>query len=143
VAVCRGDNTDYARGFGATDVIDYEAGDVVDAVRSRYPDGIDAVADMHGDSERLAKLAERVPSGGHVASVVGAADIEAPGERGVEATNVTGVVTTASLDALSGMLAAGEIVIPEIRSYPLADAGEALAAVGTGHVKGKVVVAVQ
>jgi NADPH:quinone reductase-like Zn-dependent oxidoreductase len=143
VAVCRGDNADYARSLGAADVIDYTAGDVGDAVRSRYPDGIDAVADMHGDSEQLATLIEHVPSGGHVASVVGAADIEALGARGVEATNVTGLVTTASLDALSGMFEAGEIVAPEIRTYPLADASEALAAVGTGHVRGKIVVAVQ
>lgn len=143
VAICRGENADYARGLGATDVIDYTVGDVVDAIRSRYPDGIDAVADMHGDAERLARLTEHVPSGGHVASIVGAADAEALGARGIEATNVAGRVTTASLDALSGMLEAGEIVAPEIRAYPLADAGEALAAVATGHVRGKVVVAVE
>lgn len=143
VAICRGENADYARGLGATDVIDYTVGDVVDAIRSRYPDGIDAVAYMHGDAERLARLTEHVPSGGHVASIVGAADAEALGARGIGATNVAGRVTTASLDALSGMLEAGEIVAPEIRAYPLADAGEALAAVATGHVRGKVLVAVE
>jgi NADPH:quinone reductase len=143
VAICSGVNADYARRLGAADVIDYAAGDVVDAVRSRYPDGIVAVADMHGDAEQLAELTEHVSSGGHVASVVGATDIEALGARGVEATNVTGQVTTASLDALSGMLVAGEIVAPEIRTYPFADGGEALVAVGTGHVRGKVVVTVQ
>ena len=143
VAVCRGENEDRARVLGATDVIDYSAGDVVDAVRSRYPDGIDAVADMHGDAEQLAKLAEQVPSGGYVASVVGAVDIETLGARGVEGTNIQGRVTTASLDVLSGMLEAGQLVAPEIRTYPLADAGEALAAVGTSHVRGKIVVTVQ
>ena len=51
-------------------------------------------------------------------------------------------MTTASLDALSAMLTEGEIVAPEIRSYSLADAGEALAAVGTSHVRGKLVVVV-
>ena len=90
VAVCSGENADYARDLGAGDVIDYTSGDVVDEVRSRYPDGIDAIADMHGDAEQLAKLTEQVASGGHVASVVGAADIEALGARGVEATNVMG-----------------------------------------------------
>jgi NADPH2:quinone reductase len=143
VAVCRGDNADYARGLGAADVIDYSAGDVVDAVRSRYPDGIDAVADMHGDAEQLAKLTEHVSSRSRVASVVGAVDIEALGARGIEGTNVQGQVTTASLEILSGMLDAGEIVAPEIRTYPLADAGEALAAVGTSHVRGKIVVTVR
>jgi NADPH2:quinone reductase len=142
VAVCRGENAGYARGLGAADVIDYSAGDVADAVRSRYADGIDAVADMHGDAEQLAKLGEQVPSGGRVASVVGAVDIETLGARGVEGTNVQGRVTTESLEVLSGMIEAGEIVVPEIHTHPLAEAGEALGAVGTGHVRGKIVVTV-
>ena len=142
VAVCSGEKADYARRLGAIDVIDYSAGDVADEIRSRFPDGIDAVADMHGDAEQLAKLTEQVPSGGHVASIVGAADVDALGARGVEATNVQGRVTTASLDALVGMTEAGELVAPEIRTYPLVDAGEALAAVGTTHVRGKLVVTI-
>jgi NADPH:quinone reductase len=143
VAVCRSENADYARGLGAADAIDYSAGDVADEVRSRYPDGIDAVADMHGDAEQLAKLAEQVPSGGRVASVVGAVDTETLGARGVEGTNVQGRVTTESLEVLSGLIEAGEMVVPEIRTYPLAEVGEALAAVGTGHVRGKIVVTVR
>jgi NADPH:quinone reductase len=143
MAVCRGENAEYARGLGASEVIDYEAGDVVEAAGSRSPDGIDAVADLHGDGEQLARLSELVRSGGRVASAVGAADVEALGARGVEGTNVMGRVATASLDVLSNMLAAGEILAPEIRSYQLTDAGDALAAVGTGHVRGKVVVVVQ
>jgi NADPH:quinone reductase len=143
VAVCRGENGDYARGLGAADVIDYSASDVADAVRSRYPDGIDAVADMHGDAEQLAELAEQVPSGGRMASVVGAVDVETLEARGVEGTNVQGRVTTESLEVLSGMIEAGEIVVPEIHTHPLEEAVEALAAVGTGHVRGKIVVTVR
>lgn len=143
LAVCRGENADYARGLGATDVIDYTSGDVADAVRSLAPGGIDAVADMHGDTAQVAALGEQVSSGGRVASAVGAADVEALGARGVEATNVTGSVATARLDVLSGMLAAGDIVAPETRTYPLEDAGEGLATVGSGHVRGKLVVALQ
>ncbi len=140
VAVCRAENADYARGLGAADVFDYSAADLAAEIRSRYPNGIDAVADMHGDAEQLAGLTEQIPSGGRVASVVGAADVESLGARGIEGTNVQGRVTTASLDVLSTMLEAGELVAPEIRTYPLTDAGEALAAVGTGHVRGKIVV---
>lgn len=143
VAVCSGENADYARGLGAIDVIDYSAGDVAGQVRSRYPDGIDAVGDMHGEAEYLAKLTEQVRSGGRVASIVGAADVDGLGARGVQGTNVQGRVTTASLDVLVGMLEAGELVAPEIRTYPLADAEEALAAIGTSHVRGKLVVVVQ
>ena len=141
VAVCRGENAEYARRLGAADVIDYTAGDVVEAVRSRYPDGIDAIADMHGDKETIARLAEQVHPGGHVASAVGAADADALGSRGIEATNVVGTVTTASLDALAAMLQGGEITTPDIHSVPLEEAGEALAALATGHTRGKFVVA--
>ncbi|MEP6972529.1 MAG: NADP-dependent oxidoreductase [Actinomycetota bacterium] len=143
VAVCRGENADYARGLGAADVIDYAAGDVADAIGSRYPDGIDAVADMHGDAEQLATLTERVASGGHVASAVGALDVQALAARGVEATNVMGLVTTPRLAILVGMLAAGEIVAPAIRAFPLADAGEAMTVIGSSHVRGKLVVTLE
>jgi NADPH:quinone reductase len=142
-AVCRGENADYARRLGAVDVIDNATGDVAEVVRSRYPDGVDAVADMHGDREELARLADHVPAGGHVASAVGAVDVDALAARGVEATNVVGLVTTASLDVLLGVLTAGEIVAPEIRSFSIADAAAALAAIATGHVRGKLVVTVR
>ena len=97
---------------------------------------------MHGDKEGLTRLAEQVRSGGHVASVVGAVDAEALGSRGIEATNVQGRVTKASLEALSSLMVAGEIAAPEIRTFSLADAGEALAAVASHHVRGKIVVTV-
>jgi NADPH:quinone reductase len=142
VAVCRGENADYARRLGAADAIDHTTGDIAEAVRSRHPEGIDAIADMHGDRESLARLAEQVRSGGHVASAVGAADAEALTGRGIEATNVMGLVTTERLQALAGMMEEGQIAAPEIRSLSLSAAGDALAAVATGHVRGKIVVTV-
>ena len=134
------ENADYARSLGAVDAIDYTAGDVVDAVRSGYPDGIDAVADMHGDAEQIAKLSALIPKGGHMASAVGAADVESLAARGIEATNVNGLVTTARLDTLLDLIAAGSVVAPEIHPHALADAAEALATVGSSHVRGKIVV---
>jgi NADPH:quinone reductase len=140
VAVCSGQNGEYARGLGAVDVIDYTTEDAAEAVRSRYPSGIDAVADMHGDGEGLARLAEYVRPGGHVSSAVGAADVDALGSREIEATNVSGRVTTASLETLVGMLDRGEIVSPEIRALSLAEADQALSAIASGHTRGKIVV---
>lgn len=143
VALCRSENADYARGLGAIDVVDYSAGDVVDAVRSRYPDGLDAVADMHGDSEQLTRLTERVPSGGHVASAVGAAHRGARSawRRGDERHRASDDrVARRSLGHADwrGDSRTGDPLV-----LTGADVGEALAAVGTGHVRGKVVVAVQ
>ena len=140
VAVCRGENAGYAKKLGASDVIDYSGANVVDAIRSSCPDGVDAVADMHGDKDLVARLAEQVRPKGHVVSAVGAADVEALGQRGIDATNIQGRVTTETLESLAGMLEKGEIVSPELRSFTLADASAALAEVATGHTRGKILV---
>ena len=140
IAVCRAENADYARGLGAAEVIDYAATDIADAIQMNHRDGIDAIADMHGDFESIARLAEAVRSGGHVASAVGAADVEALASRGIEGTNVMGMATTASLEGLAVMLERKELNAPDIKSFPLAEAAKAFAEVATSHVRGKVVV---
>src|SRR5688500_15782955 len=48
LAISSAPNTDYARTLGAAEAVDYEAGDVVEAVRSLAPEGIDVIAEMHG-----------------------------------------------------------------------------------------------
>ena len=104
------------------------------------PDGIDGVADMHGDAEQIARLADQLRAGGRVASAVGAADVDALRARGMEGVNVQGRVNIESLDALAGLLTAGEIQPPEIQTFQLADAGAAYERLATGHVRGKLVV---
>jgi NADPH:quinone reductase-like Zn-dependent oxidoreductase len=140
VAVCSTDNVAYARKLGAADVIDYTSDDVVDAVAARYPDGINAVADIRGDTDAMGRLAEKIRKGGHVASAVGSADVEALARRDIGATNVQGIVTTASLQTFVGLLERKDVIIPELHSFPLAEGGDALTMVGSGHVRGKLVV---
>lgn len=60
LAISSSANADYARTLGAAEVVDYGAGDVVEAVRSLAPDGIDVIADMHGGDD-TARLGELVP----------------------------------------------------------------------------------
>ena len=140
VAVNSGEKTDYARSLGAVDVIDYSTGDVLEAVRDRYPDGIDAIADLHRDPELVARLGELVRTGGHVVSATGGVDVDALATRGVEGVNVQGRVSSDSLAELVALLEKKEIVSPEITTFPLDQANEAFALVGSGHVRGKVVV---
>jgi NADPH2:quinone reductase len=139
LAVSSAENADYARTLGAVEVIDYTAGDVVEAVRSLAPDGVDVIAEMHGGDD-TARLAELVRSGGRVVSAVGGADEEALKARGIKAANVMGKVATGPLETLAGMLERGEIVSPEIRSFPLAESADAFEQVGSGHTRGKIVV---
>ena len=139
LAISSAANADYARKLGAAGSIDYAAGDVVEAVRSLAPDGVDVIAEMHG-GEDTARLAELVRSGGRVVSAVGGADEETLKARGIEAANIMGMVSTASLETLAGMLERGEIVSPEFRTFPLTEAAEAFEQVATGHTRGKIVV---
>lgn len=140
VAVASAANADYARTLGAADAVDYAAGDVVEEIRSRYPDGITVIADMHRNGDTVVQLAELVREGGRVVSAVGSADPDALTSRGIEATNVMGRVTTDPLGTLAGMLERGELAAPELHEYPLPEAAEALEAVGSGHTRGKIVV---
>jgi NADPH:quinone reductase len=139
IAVCSAANAEYARGLGATDVVDYAACDVVEAVRSIASDGVDVVAEMHRGDEG-ARLAELVRSGGRFVSSVGGADEETLKVRGIEAVNVMGMVATAPLESLASMLERGEIRSPEIRTFPLTDTRDAFDQVASGHTRGKIVV---
>ena len=139
LAICSAPNAGYARRLGAAEVIDYAAGDVVDAVRALAPDGVDVLAEMHR-GEDGAGLAELVRSGGRVVSAVGGADEDSLIARGVQAANIMGRVATEPMETLVGRLERGEIVSPEIRTYALSDAADAFAQVGSGHTRGKIVV---
>jgi NADPH2:quinone reductase len=139
LAISSAENADYAHKLGAAEVIDYAAGDVVEAARSLAPDGVDVIAEMHGGDD-TARLADLVRSGGRVVSAVGGADEEALKANGIEAANIMGMVATAPLETLAGMLERGEIVSPEIRSFSLDEAAAAFEQVGSGHTRGKIVV---
>jgi NADPH:quinone reductase-like Zn-dependent oxidoreductase len=139
LAISSAANADYARKLGAAEFIDYAAGDVVEAVRSIAPDGVDVIAEMHGGDD-TARLAELVRSGGDVVSAVGGADEDTLKARGIEAASVIGRVATEPLGTLADMLERGEIMSPETRTFSLAESAEAFAQVGSGHNRGKIVV---
>lgn len=140
VAVTRSVNHAYARELGARETIDYEAVDVAEAVRAAHPEGIAAVLDMVGDKEAIARLAELVRSGGHVVSMMGAADADALASRGVTGVNVRTQATTEKLERLAGFVASGTLRRPEITTLPLVEAGRALAEIAGRHVRGKLVI---
>ena len=96
------------------------------------------IAEMHGGDD-TARLAELVRSGGRVVSAVGGADEETLKARGIEAANIMGMVSTASLEILAGMLERGELVSPEIKTFPLEEAAGAFEQVGSGHTRGKII----
>jgi NADPH:quinone reductase-like Zn-dependent oxidoreductase len=86
------------------------------------------------------RLAEQIRDGGRVVSAVGAADPEVFGPRGIESSNVMGNVTSAHLESLVAMLESGELKTPQLHPFSLAEAARAIEVVGSGHVRGKVIV---
>ena len=140
VAINSAANADYARSLGVADVIAYDETDVVEAVRSGSPDGIDGVADLHRDRELVARLADSVRPGEYVVSATGGVDVDSLAQRDITAVNASGRVATEALETIGAMLEKKEIVSPAIRTFPLGGSNDAFALVGSGHVRGKVLV---
>jgi NADPH:quinone reductase-like Zn-dependent oxidoreductase len=141
-AVTRGDYADYARSLGASEVIDYTATEPIEAVRERYPKGIDALIDLAGVPDLLSGLAGLVHAGGRVVSVVMPPDVEGLAARGVEGLLVARTIAEDRLPEIGARIADGAIRMPAIRTFPFEQAGEAVALQSTRHVKGKLAVVV-
>ncbi|WP_214401755.1 NADP-dependent oxidoreductase [Pseudonocardia lacus] len=118
-------------GFGAVPVA-YGPG-VLDRVRDAAPAGVDGVFDLAG-GDALRTVAQLVGDRSKLFSVADRAVIAEVGGRVVERDR-----STAVLDELARLVAAGELDphVTEVR--PLDEAGEALALVESGHATGKVV----
>ena len=109
-------------------------------MKAAHPNGIAGVLGARADKPGLAHLAELVPNGGHVVSMLGEADVEALAARGIKAVNVMTKTATDPLERLARLLEAGTITLPEIKKFPLDRAGEAFAEIEGAHVRGKLVV---
>jgi NADPH:quinone reductase len=124
------EDEEFLRGLGVDELLPRE-GDLVAAVRERHPDGVNALVDAVTPRQPTpddAVLAE----GGRVASPTNAAG-EGPGR-----TDVMHRASRDLLDRIAGLLADGTIKVPIQQTYDLAQAPEALGALGAGHTKGKI-----
>jgi len=140
IAVTRSVNHDYVRSLGAVDAIDYSSQDVFETVRTAHPDGLAATFDMVGNKEEIDRPAQLLRTGGHLVSMVGAADTEALASRGITGVNMVTQATTDKLERLAGFVEAGKLKPPEIRTFSLEEAGQALAEIEGRHGRGKLVV---
>ena len=124
------EDEEFLRGLGVDELLPRE-GDLVAAVRDRYPDGVDALVDAvtpYQPTPYDAVLAD----GGRIASPTNAAG-EGPGR-----TNVTHAATRESLDRIAQLLADGTMKVPVQQTFDLAQAPEALGAISTSHTQGKI-----
>jgi NADPH:quinone reductase-like Zn-dependent oxidoreductase len=141
IATARADEVEFVQGLGAAETVDYTAGSVADAVRGRFPDGIAAVIDVVNQKEALTALSSVVRSGGRVATLMNAADVEALAALNIVGTSVAAAPTTAKLQLLADMAASGSLRVPIDVLFPIDRADQALQAFQHG-TRGKVVVTV-
>jgi NADPH:quinone reductase len=141
IATARAGDEPFICELGASDTIDYTVASVADAARSRYADGIDAIIDLVSQRDALTELASVVRSGGHVATLMSAADVEQLASRGITGHNVMAVPTREKLDRLGDLAASGTLRVPIQNVFSLDRTGEALAAFQQG-TRGKLIVRV-
>jgi NADPH2:quinone reductase len=136
-----GDEAEFVGSLGAAETIDYTAGDLVAAVRARYPDGIDALIDLVNRGDAFTAVSSLVRDGGRIATTMNAANVDAPTGRDIRATNVSGTPTPQKLADLAEQVAAGTLRIEIQQIFPLDDAAAALSAFTAG-TRGKLVLRV-
>jgi NADPH:quinone reductase-like Zn-dependent oxidoreductase len=141
IATARADEVEFVRGLGAAETVDYTAGSIADVVRGRFPDGISALIDVVNQKEALTALSSVVRSGGRVATLMNAADVEALAALNVAGTSVAAAPTTAKLQLLADMAASGSLRVPIDVLFPIDRADQALQAFQRG-TRGKIVVTV-
>jgi NADPH:quinone reductase-like Zn-dependent oxidoreductase len=140
VATARpGDEEALVRSFGATETVDYGSASTVDALRKRYPDGVDGLIDLVDRGDDFAAMAALVRDGGHASTTLGAADVEALAGRGVKATNVRGLPTPENLAWLADEVANGRLSVAIQQTFPFAEIQSALQAFQSG-TRGKLVI---
>ena len=131
-------------------VIDYREEDITQAVNAWAPDGLDYLLDAVGVST-LPNALDLVRTGGTLVSIptlVDDGDFEAAATA-AQAKNVMRVFSTmddvgcsATLGKIADLLGSGDICLPPIREFPLAEAAEAHRVIQSGHNRGKLVLKV-
>jgi NADPH:quinone reductase-like Zn-dependent oxidoreductase len=148
-AVCSGGNVEMVRGLGAHEVIDYTSSDFVAAVTQAG--GVDVFVDCIGN--RSIRQSRRVLRTRGVYVVVGGPKkgrVLGPMSRLMKAAVVFAFsrqkaapllasLSTEQLTELAKMVEEGTLAPVIDRTYPMSQAKEALEYLGTGRVKGKVV----
>jgi len=131
-------NADYVRSLGADDVVDFRS----EPVEGRAQD-VDILLDLVGNSQESG-LWSLVKPGGSVIRIAGgpkAPDVEEV--DGVRAYKVRVRPNGAQLREIAALVEQGALKVEIAETYPFLQAADALRASMAGHVRGKIVIAVE
>ena len=143
IAVAKAEQTELARRLGANDTIAYDRENVIEAIETIQPGGVDAVLDLASDGETLKTFADVLKPGGKIVSTVHALDEAWFETRGFAANNIalpdTPQASPDGLETLGGLVASGTLAVTVERSARLTEAADVLDASKTGTLHGKAV----
>jgi NADPH2:quinone reductase len=136
------EDSEYVRGLGATETLDYRASDIIAETLRIHPDGVDVVFDLVNAGPTLAGSARAVRPGGQLISPLGGPDAAALERESITVT-YTGLSATreaGDLDDLGARVAAGSLTVEIGGVYELEDAPQAFVDFAERHTRGKLVV---
>lgn len=133
----RAEETDFVKGLGADEVIDYQTQDFSQILKD-----YDAVFDTVG-GETTDKSYAILKPGGSLVSMASQGNEELNQKYEVKFTSQFTRVTTEKLTKIAEWVDAGKIQVNIDKVFPLDQAAEALEYLKTGHPKGKVVIKVK
>lgn len=146
LATARPDTADYVSSLGAEEALDYTQGEeaLVASVLALHPGGIDAVLDVATTTPERLELISRalVRPEGKLLSTIESAEAPTLAARGVAASTFSLMPSAELLGRIATFVAAGQLKVAEVRTYPLEQAAAALEQLEHGHVRGKVVLRV-
>src|SRR2546425_5133694 len=138
IATARGEDFDYVRGLGASEVIDYTSADVVEETLRLESDGADVVIDLVNMGEPLLSSAPAARQGGRLVSPLGGPDDLG---RDVAAVYIGSMTPRAGdLQRLVAQAADGTLKIEVSRTYRLDESPPAVTDLSERHTRGKLVI---
>jgi len=136
VATASKDNHEFLESIGA---IPIEYGkDLEKRIRATVPDGVDAFIDTHGDGN----VAIAVALGVDRDRINTIADFEGAGKYKVKANGMATVSSREAMIDLARLISEGELTIPILATYPLAEVRAAYERLSKRHGLGKIVLEV-
>jgi NADPH:quinone reductase len=135
------EDSEYVRGLGAAEALDYRAGDVIEETLGLYPGGVDVVFDLINMGPDMAPSARAVRPGGRLISPR-AGDVSLLGRDDITVVQ-TGLGEhrePVDLDRLGAQVAAGVLAIEIGAVYMLDNGLRAFVDFAETHTRGKLVV---
>lgn len=140
VAATHGHDEQRMASFGAALTVDVRERALVDAVRTEYPRGVDALVDLASATpDAFDAGAALVRDGGVAVSTLGAATPDALYERGVEGLNFQLAASADLLVRLAQEIDGGRVTVPVESEAPLERGPDAVARHRAGGNRGKTV----